>query len=132
MQKLRPYLNEAHTFALQLRDDLDGQIRDNLCGACAVASAWLMLRLHKAGITEAECVVGQGHVFVRVGEYLLDPTATQFGFKPFIRKRPPFDGEEYTERYSTDNVQELLEFMDQGGWHWDANVIYEHVLGKVG
>lgn len=53
---------------------------DDLGGACAVCSAELFDLLQERGI-DATLIYGDSHVFVVVGEYVIDTTATQFDMR---------------------------------------------------
>lgn len=49
----------------------------SLCGLCAKASSRLWLELKNVGI-QAKLLANYGHVFLEVGDFVVDITATQF------------------------------------------------------
>jgi hypothetical protein len=57
----------------------------DLNGACAVAS-WLLFRaLRDQGVEADFCIsADEGHCFCMVGDFVVDPTARQFGFCPDV------------------------------------------------
>jgi hypothetical protein len=124
----------AHEWARTLQQTKEKErIRRNLCGACAITSAWLWRRLHNAGI-DATIVIGQGHVFLMVGRWYVDATATQFGKKPVLvmSRRPKLAYKRYDSpweaRWTAESLDELMERMEEEGWYWDAERIVEYVL----
>lgn len=53
---------------------------DDLCGMCAIASVKLFKELNAAGITNARICENDEHCFIIWHGYIIDVTATQFGF----------------------------------------------------
>lgn len=128
-QQLQQCLDEAHAFAHTLVP-LEDNVSSNLQGACAIASAWLLCRLQEEGL-DAEVVISHAHCYVRVHGLLMDPTATQFGMEPFIADRLPENCKcpwEYEEVMVADSLNGLLHLMENNGWPWDAERIYQYVV----
>lgn len=55
----------------------------DLCGMCAIASAYLLTQLQRAGYP-AVAYEGEDHFFVMCDNYVIDITATQFGGDPVV------------------------------------------------
>lgn len=97
--------------------------RKDLCGWCARASAELHGRLARAGIASTLHVHngGPSHVFVRVGRWVVDVTATQFSQfydRPVVilsvkdSKKYRF----YESDYRFSSTQALVEWQRGRGW----------------
>ena len=74
---------------------------DDFTGCCGIASVWLKKVLRKQGIKSKLVVSKLGgtkwdgcHVYLIVGDYLVDITATQFNKKPIVIK-PLKNAKEY-------------------------------------
>jgi len=51
----------------------------DLCGMCAIAAAHLFCSLKRDGYSPILVNANEEHIFVHVGHFLIDTTATQFG-----------------------------------------------------
>ena len=120
---------KAHRYARGLREALP-QVDEDLCGACAIASAYLLKLLVREGI-EATFNLGDGHAFVTVGDYYIDVTGEQFGAEPiYIGIGPPYDSPQWYPDYATERVDMVPDLLDHNGWIWDANQVYHRVLAR--
>lgn len=80
IEELKKHATVARRWAMRNRDKYYSY--DNLMGMCAIASGYLHKRLQAKGIESVLCY-NDGHCFVRVDDYIVDVTATQFGdYKP--------------------------------------------------
>lgn len=124
-----PFAKDAHAFARYLADEaLTEWVYEDLCGACAIASAYLLMRLRERNV-DARVQVGAQHAFVRVGDYYVDVTAEQFGHEPiYIDTKPPDDNPTYCEEFTANTVEDLITWMRANGWPWDAGIIEQFVL----
>ncbi len=101
-------------------------IAETLDCKCAIVSAELSDRLHKAGIEHTiHCARSTGysswcHVFITIGRNLLDLTATQFGesesivYRPYHGKNEPQWFWKNTKQFET--AKQLIEFQRETGW----------------
>jgi len=60
----------------------------DLCGYCCRASVQLFLLARERGIVDARLAVTWGHVFVVLGDTIVDVTATQFGVADAVAVLP--------------------------------------------
>lgn len=120
---------EAHLFARCLAE-CEPNVYPNLCGACAIASAYLLNLLTERGV-EARIVSGVNHAYVRVGKLYVDVTGEQFGIEPvyIAVKRPREDAWFWDEVWSAPSVDEFLKVCenDRREWHWDAKRVRQYV-----
>lgn len=93
----------------------------SLVGDCAIASARLHKLLSKAGFSPRIHVSDDGfgqHVFVSVGETLVDVTATQFGCRDEVVMRPMGKRMRWYWRpvLTVDTVEDLRRYQRDSNW----------------
>jgi hypothetical protein len=105
----------------------------DLCGMCAVASAMIFKKLEEKKIIceifESESEKHGSHVFVVAGGYIIDVTATQYGFDPvFVEKEEDFKKliiYKKTRKYK--NHIHLRNTQQKTGWPEHQIIKKEHI-----
>ena len=93
LQRIRQIASRVRKQCEKFADSPDNHFLDNLEGLCAIASYILQKELHKKGIDtkliqgnfleewDEPCPDPYNHCWIEWKDYIIDVTATQFGFK---------------------------------------------------
>lgn len=117
---MAPLVTQLRRIARRVRRDVEEQNTNifgyysDLCGLCAIASAALFKELKREKYNPILCYsnyCGLGHVYVKVGAYIIDITATQFGKGKVVI-------------FMTKRGQKLP-------WHWTIDATYKSVRALV-
>ncbi len=101
----------------------------DLCGYCAIASHRLHSALQNAGIKNSKIVYAHNHAYVKVGNRVIDVTATQFGHKKGValghegkREYWPIEdtySKDVLDREEFTNPDSFIEHQEATGWPQD-------------
>lgn len=98
---------------------------DDLAGMCAIASGYLHRLLDKAEIESFLCV-NDHHCFLISSGYIVDITATQYGFRPItIIPEDKVDQEFWFIEKRFKTVESLLDYQIDAGWPSDQMVLMD-------
>lgn len=120
--------------AQKIRDGLDeyvarfrpSHIDSDLMGACAIASYFLMREARKKGIkvelfvgVHNSCDIGQ-HVWICHDGFIVDITATQFGYDDKIYIAPESHEDYYIKYREDDALDEIKDWGEQSPWSYHS------------
>jgi hypothetical protein len=106
---------------------IDDNIFDDMCGGCAIASAYLLKRLQSRGIA-ARVIIGNGHCHVRVRGIIVDVTATQFQRRRILITAKRLGGP-WTIRYTATSLDTYIERLRRAGWN-DYKAVLHYVVSE--
>lgn len=123
LNKTRKWAEKYNTVVRKIPDTI------GLSGMCAIASTKIKLLLNNKNIDSKICV-GEAHCFVKHGRYILDVTASQFGYPNiFCIKTHTRDYRDFITEYPKytcykhwrivrkfDKVDEFLEYQFRVNW----------------
>lgn len=100
---------------------------DDLAGMCAIATGYLHRLFNKVGIESFLCV-NHEHCFVLASGYIVDITATQYGFRPVtIVPADKVEQEFWFIEKRFKSVNSIHDYQIDAGWPFDQLVLVEDI-----
>lgn len=124
--KLKETARSARRWAMRHRQKFNCD--DDLAGMCAIASGYLHRLFNKVGIESFLCV-NHEHCFVVADGYIVDITASQYGFRPVtIVSTDKVDQEFWFIEKRFKSVDSLLDYQIDAGWPFEQLVLVENIM----